>query len=426
MDTPQEIADASEKPSGRTDEIRRAAAQLFETAGYSSTTITDIANAVGILPGSLYYHFDSKEGIALEIVADFEREAAELASTLAARLSDPGAILPREQLSLVAGAIADLSARNRAALRLTAYAAPATASERFHRAHESATTSLSEVWRRLVDDLVPNASPGVQDTGLLRFALDNLTLNASLNMTETAHPRAFSDLHVAMLLDGIAVETPSDEDLDRSDAMAAAHGAIAGWGPFDEPAEPNSREHIVATARTEFARRGFDATTVRDIAEAAQVRMATLYRRVGSKDELLGEILGAYDTRFDAAVRAALTTGDSVVESLDAVAFVLVVAKRRFRLESEIVKLANPWSAPASSALKSYWASTDARLRLLESTLTRGIKGGTVRPLGSPAELGSQIRYISWVPYQDFAGASPERAHLFLRNSLLRGFLNAR
>lgn len=427
MDTPQGTRTQS---STRTDEIRHAAAKLFEVNGYSSTTMTDIATAVGVLPGSLYHHFASKEEVALEIVADFEREASELASALSAKLKISGPDDARARLSEAAEAIADLSARHRAALRLTAYNAPttaATATERFLKARESTVSSLSRVWKHLVDDLAPQAaSDPTQDAGLLRFALGDLTLHASLNTVEPTQPRSSPDLHVAMLLDGIALKTSSDEDLDRSEAMAVAREAIAGWGPRDEATEPGSREHIVAAARTEFARRGFEATTVRDIADAAQVRMGTLYRRVASKDELLGDILGTYDQHMDAAVRAVLTVGDSTVESLDALAFVMVAAKRRFQRETEIVKLANPGTTPNTATLKAYWASTDARLRLLESTLTRGISAGSIRPLSTPAQLAPQIRYISWVPYGEFARASPERAHRFLRNSLLRGFLNPR
>ncbi len=426
MDMPQKLMGAAARSSGRSDEIRQAAAKLFEATGYSSTTITDIANAVGVLPGSLYHHFASKEDVALEIVAEFEREASELASTLLARLDAPDLSGARGHLLQTVEAIADLSARNRAALRLTAYAAPTTASERFGQARDSAASSLARVWKRLVDELVPNPVPGTQDAGLLRFALGNLTLYASVNTLESATPRSTAGLRVAMLLDGIALDTPSDDDLDRCDAMAAAREAIASWGPLEEPTEPNSREHILATARTEFARRGFEATTVRHIAEAAGVRMGTLYRRVASKDELLGDILGRYGAHMDTAVRAVLTTADSAVESLDALAFVVVVAKRRFRLESDIVKLAYPRTTPATSGLKLYRASTDTRLRLLESTLVRGMKDGSIRQLGAPAEIGPQIRYISWVPYGDFARTSPERAHRFLRNSLLRGFLSAR
>lgn len=41
--------------------ILDAAAQCFSRAGYEGTSVRDIATAAGILPGSMYYHFKSKE-----------------------------------------------------------------------------------------------------------------------------------------------------------------------------------------------------------------------------------------------------------------------------------------------------------------------------------------------------------------------------
>lgn len=49
--------------AARREEILRSAATLFATKGVPSTTVRDIAQAAGILPGSLYYHFDSREEI---------------------------------------------------------------------------------------------------------------------------------------------------------------------------------------------------------------------------------------------------------------------------------------------------------------------------------------------------------------------------
>lgn len=425
MDMSRELMGPPAKSSDRADEIRQVAARLFETTGYSSTKVTDIAKAAGVLPGSLYHHFASKEDVALEIVSHFAREASELAASLSARLDAPGAGSARSHLTLTAESIADFSERNRAALRLTAYAAPTTAIERFRRARASAVASFAPLWERLVEDISPADGKADDDVALLRFALGHLSLHAALNTAQAAPPRSVISLNVEMLLDGIARDTPADDLLDRSDAMAAAREAIARWGPDEQQNEPNSLEHIVAAARTEFARRGFDATTVRDIAEAAQVRMGTLYRRVSSKDEVLAEILGTYDAHMEAAVRSVLTAGNSPVESLDALAYVMVMAKRRFRHETEIVKLANPWTTPTSGALKSYLESTAARLKLLEAALTRAMADGAVRTLAAPAQIAPQIRYITWVPFGDSAQSNPAQAHRFLRNSLLRGFLNS-
>ena len=54
------------------ERVLRAAAHLFRERGYQGTTVRDIAQAVGILSGSLFHHFRSKEEMLLEIM----REAA--------------------------------------------------------------------------------------------------------------------------------------------------------------------------------------------------------------------------------------------------------------------------------------------------------------------------------------------------------------
>ena len=55
----------------RRDELLRIAARLFAERGYRNTTVRDIADAAGILSGSLYHHFDSKESMVDEILRDF-------------------------------------------------------------------------------------------------------------------------------------------------------------------------------------------------------------------------------------------------------------------------------------------------------------------------------------------------------------------
>lgn len=59
---------ASERPPATREAIFAAATRLFGERGYAGTTIRDIAKAVGILPGSLYAHIQSKEAVLLEII----------------------------------------------------------------------------------------------------------------------------------------------------------------------------------------------------------------------------------------------------------------------------------------------------------------------------------------------------------------------
>lgn len=70
----------------RREALLDAAAAMFAAKGYDGTSIRDIAGAVGMLPGSLYYHFKSKEELLIAVyrkgVARFEAAIDEaLAST---------------------------------------------------------------------------------------------------------------------------------------------------------------------------------------------------------------------------------------------------------------------------------------------------------------------------------------------------------
>jgi AcrR family transcriptional regulator len=55
----------------RRQEIVRTAADLFDRAGYSSTTMEDIAHAVGIAKPTLYHYFKSKDEILFWIHEEF-------------------------------------------------------------------------------------------------------------------------------------------------------------------------------------------------------------------------------------------------------------------------------------------------------------------------------------------------------------------
>ncbi|HIP48774.1 MAG TPA: TetR/AcrR family transcriptional regulator [Lutibacter sp.] len=48
------------------EEILKQSAKLFKIKGYYNTSMSDIANACGLLKGSIYHHFKSKDDIGLE------------------------------------------------------------------------------------------------------------------------------------------------------------------------------------------------------------------------------------------------------------------------------------------------------------------------------------------------------------------------
>ncbi|MDA4106506.1 TetR family transcriptional regulator KstR2 [Mycolicibacterium holsaticum] len=61
----------SSQPVSRRDELLELAAAMFAERGLRATTVRDIADSAGILSGSLYHHFSSKEEMVDEVLRSF-------------------------------------------------------------------------------------------------------------------------------------------------------------------------------------------------------------------------------------------------------------------------------------------------------------------------------------------------------------------
>ncbi len=59
------------EPSSRKEMILAAAAEIIAERGFARTTVRDIGKRIGMLSGSLYHYFDSKEAIADELLNRF-------------------------------------------------------------------------------------------------------------------------------------------------------------------------------------------------------------------------------------------------------------------------------------------------------------------------------------------------------------------
>ncbi|HEY1440563.1 MAG TPA: TetR family transcriptional regulator KstR2, partial [Mycobacterium sp.] len=57
--------------NSRRNELLELAAAMFAERGLRATTVRDIADGAGILSGSLYHHFSSKEEMVDELLRGF-------------------------------------------------------------------------------------------------------------------------------------------------------------------------------------------------------------------------------------------------------------------------------------------------------------------------------------------------------------------
>lgn len=90
--------------SERREAILAIAAEIFAQKGFAATTVREIADAAGILSGSLYHHFDSKETMVDEIISKFINEMVASYTKIVDEVEDPAEAL-RELIRTAFGAI---------------------------------------------------------------------------------------------------------------------------------------------------------------------------------------------------------------------------------------------------------------------------------------------------------------------------------
>lgn len=74
--------------SNRREEILQVAAALFASRGFETASIREIGDAAGILSGSLYHHFKSKEEMLHDILKPFLDKLAPLYESVLAESED--------------------------------------------------------------------------------------------------------------------------------------------------------------------------------------------------------------------------------------------------------------------------------------------------------------------------------------------------
>ncbi|MFC1431093.1 TetR family transcriptional regulator [Streptacidiphilus sp. N1-3] len=100
------------------EQLLDAAADLFASVGYHTTTVQAVSARAGATKGALYGHFSSKQALASVLVQDAERAWAQLELGYLERTQDP--VDQLEQLLRELAELVEQNPRVRAALRLVA------------------------------------------------------------------------------------------------------------------------------------------------------------------------------------------------------------------------------------------------------------------------------------------------------------------
>ncbi len=159
---PDRGSDAS-AGSERRDQLILAASQLFVLRGYAGTSIRNIADSVGMLPGSVYHHFPAKEDLFVAIHHEGFRRLMENIHEAIRRGTDPW-----QRLELAcAEHIRDVTGGNPVA-QVIATGLFAIYEERLQRRLKVDRDDYDQLFRRLIADL---PLPRGTDRSLFRLAL---------------------------------------------------------------------------------------------------------------------------------------------------------------------------------------------------------------------------------------------------------------
>jgi AcrR family transcriptional regulator len=402
------------------------AATLFASRGYIGTSLKDVADACGILPGSLYHHFESKEAIVIELV---ERYQAELDQLGRDALDEVGANRVEAidgQILRLGTSIARTALRHRAALQLTLYEPPAGASERLVELSRRTPTAVEAAMKEILVRARASGyiKPGIDTATLAERICDIMTHVGLGHALGNSPAEQVAKTVCYILLYGVTTDPPLDSDLDRSDAMLVAQAAVETWKTIEEGEGDERAALLRLVARTEFARRGYEATTIRDIASAAGIGTGSVYRFIESKEALLESIMKSYHTRLSQAYEAVMASKSSTVEKLDALSWLNINVQEQFNEEFQIQRA---WLREIPPNAARFGTFHQRRLKQLRRLIAEGLRGGELR-VGQTSTtippitvIALCVRDLIWLSVE-IVGRKGRRASLeHSRATMLRG-----
>jgi AcrR family transcriptional regulator len=142
--------------------------------------------------------------------------------------------------------------------------------------------------------------------------------------------------------------------------------------------QPTSAERILSTALDLFAVRGYDATSVREICEAAGITKPTLYHFYGSKDGVLQALVTSGFDRFRGLVDSSLETPGTFRQKVKVLArslFKSAIDQPRYWRFMHSIVWAPLGTAPQTANCQDFY---DGVVSVLAAAADRAVKRGEI------------------------------------------------
>lgn len=272
--------------------ILSAAASLFRDQGYTASTLRKIANTAGMEAGSIYYHFSSKDEILDEVldlglrhVFDAVKEACVEGETRGAEFREIFGTMVHTHLIylLEASDFTSSNIRNFSML-------PSAMRER----HRPLRQAYSDLWDEALDKALKagDIRSDIKVIPLRQFVIGALNWTVEWFDTSRYSIQLFSEKAAELILDGMLSDP--GEPVAAVDAPGSGKVDLADIRKIDAPEGSKAvqtRLHILSSAARVMRKRGYSASTLRHIADAANIEAGSIYYHFDSKDEILDEVL---------------------------------------------------------------------------------------------------------------------------------------
>jgi TetR/AcrR family transcriptional regulator, cholesterol catabolism regulator len=358
--------------------VQATAERLFDTAaaiffekGYAGATTREIASALGIQQASLYHHISGKEDLLRKIcVTPLEQLLAE------AEASVLEAANPLERIRILA------RTHVRAILKhQIRYVTMLNEMRALSEPHRAEVVALRKKYADLVRTLIEDA----QAAGSIRTDIPARYLYLAL----------LNVLNWAVLWYRKA-ETLSEEELARmfTSIYLAGASTVPDRVPFEMPSPRPARrkkprgasdpgrstlERLLDTAAALFSKKGYAATSTREIAAILGIRKASLYYHIQNKEDLLYAICKSSLERIRSDVAFALK-GVSVNDPLGRIR-ALIRAHLENLVHGQVAHsvAVGEMRALSGARLHEVIALRDAYEELVRSVLDDARKAGVLR-----------------------------------------------
>lgn len=183
------------------------------------------------------------------------------------------------------------------------------------------------------------------------------------------------------------------------------------------------KTEIVNIASKLFRERGYSAVTMRDIAQAMDIKAASLYNHIKSKQEILSLMIISIAEEYTATINEIVNSDASAIEKLERV--VKLHVDITVRNPDALASLNNDWMHLDKSDLAYFLQMREEYEEKFRSIITKGIADKEVKNLNREVVIFSVLSTLRtlYLWYGKRPGFSEANLHADLPQILLRGII---